>query len=37
MLDKGKGVYINNLRIIQLLEADLNFIIYMEQAVEAGG
>mmetsp|Transcript_24392 Transcript_24392/g.34970 ORF Transcript_24392/g.34970 Transcript_24392/m.34970 type:complete len:783 (+) Transcript_24392:946-3294(+) len=27
MLDKGKGVYINNLRIIQLLEADLNFII----------
>ena len=27
MLDKGKGVYINNLRIIQLLEADLNFIL----------
>jgi hypothetical protein len=27
MLDKGKGVFINNLRIIQLLEADLNFIL----------
>ena len=27
MLDKGKGVYIENLWIIQLLEADLNFII----------
>ena len=28
MLDKGKGVYINNLRIIQLLEADLNFTLW---------
>jgi hypothetical protein len=27
MLDKGKGVFINNLRIIQLLEADLNFLL----------
>mmetsp|Transcript_5783 Transcript_5783/g.8516 ORF Transcript_5783/g.8516 Transcript_5783/m.8516 type:complete len:216 (+) Transcript_5783:520-1167(+) len=27
MLDKGKDVYINNLRIIQLLEADLNFML----------
>ena len=27
MLDKGKGVFINNLRIIQLLEVDLNFIL----------
>ena len=27
MLDKGKGVFINNLHIIQLLEADLNFIL----------
>ena len=27
MLEKGKGNYINNLRIIQLLEADLNFVL----------
>ena len=27
MLDNGKGVYIENLRIIQLLEADLNFML----------
>ena len=27
MLDKGKGNHISNLRIIQLLEADLNFAL----------
>ena len=27
MLEKGKGHHINNLRIIQLLEADLNFVL----------
>ncbi len=27
MLDKGKGIFIENLRIIQLCEADLNFVL----------
>lgn len=27
MIDKGKGINVENLRIIQLLEADLNFIL----------
>jgi hypothetical protein len=29
MLEKGKGKYIENLRIIQLCEADLNFVLHI--------
>ena len=29
MLEKGKGCFIENLRIIQLVEADLNFILHV--------
>jgi len=29
MLEKGKGKYIENLRIIQLCEADLNFVLHV--------
>jgi hypothetical protein len=28
MIEKGKGRYIDNLRIIRLCEADLNFILH---------
>jgi hypothetical protein len=27
-IDKGKGRYVENLRIIQLCEADLNFVLH---------
>jgi hypothetical protein len=27
MIDKGKGINVENLRIIQLCEADLNFVL----------
>jgi len=29
MIEKGKGIYIENLRIIQLVEVDLNFILHV--------
>ena len=29
MLEKGKGRFIENLRIIQLVEADLNFVLHV--------
>jgi hypothetical protein len=28
MIDKGKGKFVDNLRIIQLCEADLNFVLH---------
>ncbi len=28
MIEKGKGRFIDNLRIIQLVEADLNFVLH---------
>jgi hypothetical protein len=29
MIEKGKGIFIENLRIIQLVQADLNFILHV--------
>ena len=29
MLEKGKGKFIENLHIIQLVEADLNFVLHV--------
>jgi hypothetical protein len=32
MLEKGKGKHIENLHIIQLCEADLNFVLHLDKA-----